>query len=49
MTAIGNTEVNRKQGEIVKINLLPTVVKDNFGMRTRIFNSLIVGKTEEVA
>ena len=38
-----------KQGEIVKINPTTTVVKDNFGIRTKLSNSLIKGKTEEVA
>lgn len=40
---------NIKQGEIVKINPTTTVVKDNFGIRTKLSNSLIKGKTEEVA
>ena len=38
-----------KQGEIVKINPTTTVVKDNFGIRTKLSNSLIKGKTAEVA
>ena len=38
-----------KQGEIVKINPTTTVIKGEFDIKTRISNSLIKGKIEEVA